>query len=80
MFKTRCKFRLVAVTDFGSGYAKRYKFEAVSTSETPEDERFVKYTPWGTLEVGIDNPAVVASLKIGECYYLDISPVVAETS
>jgi hypothetical protein len=73
--KIRCKFRLDSITKDSSG-TDRFKFSAVcaATGAIPEDELFTKYTPYGTLEVGINNPGAVAQLKIGESYYLDLTP------
>jgi len=41
----------------------------------PEDRRFQKATPWGEINLHIDNPAAVDQLKIGKAFYIDMSPV-----
>jgi hypothetical protein len=38
----------------------------------PEDQRYAKATPSGTLTITVDNPAVV--FEPGASYYLDITP------
>lgn len=40
----------------------------------PEDQRYAKYTPWGRIEMGIDNPAAVDKLVVGKQYYVDFTP------
>lgn len=67
---TRAKFRCNSITDFGS--MKECKFTAICDGSTPENERFQKYTPSGTLTIGVDNPAV--SFAVGQNYYLDFTP------
>ncbi len=72
---TRCKFRLYSITDNGNGAMRTYKFHAVSGDDVPEDVRFTKFTPNGTLEVTIDNPSAQKMLAIGQYYYLDITSI-----
>lgn len=51
---------------------KVYQFSAVTDDGTPENERYHRYTPGGSLQLAVDNPAV--SFKPGDFYYLDITP------
>ena len=34
-----------------------------------------KYTPQGSLEMTVTNPAAIAGFELGQCYYLDFTPV-----
>jgi len=77
MTKIRCKF---ACTDKRPSYEGAtdnftFKFEARYHPETPEDERFAKWTPSGKMEVTISNPAALAAIEVGKAYYLDLIPV-----
>jgi len=50
-----------------------YTFQAVCNDGTPENERFHKYTPSGSIEITVDNPNVV--LEPGKFYYVDFTEV-----
>ena len=52
---------------------RSYEFMAVYDPKTPEDQRYAKATPSGTLTILVDNPAV--SFEPGKSYYLDVTPV-----
>ena len=65
---TRCKFKLTGMTSDGW-----FTFKCQYDTTIPEDIAFTKYTPSGTIEVNINNPAVVAALKLGASYYVDIT-------
>lgn len=39
-----------------------------------ENARFTTATPWGTIELGIDNPAALAQFAPGTHYYVDFTP------
>ena len=49
-----------------------YQFTAVTNDSTPENERYYRATPSGSLRIGVDNPAV--EFIPGSSYYLDITP------
>lgn len=71
----RAKFRLderAEVTWNKTG--RRFKFTAVCDDGTPENQKFAKYTPSGTFEMFVDNPAVIEQLVLGKQYYLDLTP------
>ncbi|EGX60084.1 hypothetical protein SZN_09186 [Streptomyces zinciresistens K42] len=78
---TRAKFRCDTETLRRWGpddqqVTRSYDFSAVYDSETPEDQRFVKATPTGSLTIQVDNPAV--RFVPGQAYYLDITPAVVD--
>lgn len=77
---TRCKF---AVTNILPAYPstdpdapmKRVVFEPRYDHSLPEDQRFFKATPSGRLDIVVDNPAVLAELKVGDNVYIDITKI-----
>lgn len=73
----RAKFRCTFETHRKYGpdpeHASRsYEFMAAYDPETPEDQRYAKATPTGSLTIQVDNPAV--SFEPGKSYYLDFTP------
>jgi hypothetical protein len=56
---------------------KKAVFRARYQPEVPEDQSFQKATPNADATFCIDNPAVLAQLQPGKCYYFDISEVPA---
>lgn len=76
--KVRSKFILNEIRQHsGNPNARTFVFSPVVPDGTPENERFARYTPSGRLEFYVDNPAVIESYKLGECYYFDSTPVEA---
>ena len=76
MFTTRCKFKLIDITQsYYNPTVRKLTFTATYDENIAEDIRFQKYTPSGKLEAMIDNQAVLDQLKLGDSYYLDITPV-----
>ena len=73
----RAKFTCISEThrrwSVNSDPSRSYEFQAVYDQDTPEDQRFAKATPTGSLQIGVDNPAVV--FEPGRSYYLDFTPV-----
>ncbi len=45
-----------------------YEPDAAADSE---NARFTKATPWGRVEMGVDNPAALEQFKVGGYYYAD---------
>lgn len=68
----RAKFRCNSTESFGESAARIFKFTAVYDQDTPENQRYAKYTPAGTLQIHVDNPNV--DFEIGKYYYLDFTP------
>lgn len=74
----RAKFRCMSETHKKWGpedshVTRSYEFMAVYDEITPEDRRFAKATPSGSITITVDNPAVV--FEPGRSYYLDFTPV-----
>jgi len=70
----RAKLQLSEVTEQLGG-SKKVRFMTIYDNTIPEDQRFQKATPWGSVEFVIDNPAALAQFKLGDYYYLDFNPV-----
>ncbi len=70
----RCKFKLTQITHLANSTGKRYRFDAQYDERIPEDRMFFKYTPTGTFEMYVDNPAVEKNFTLGCCYYFDLTP------
>jgi hypothetical protein len=68
---TRGKFQCQSEKRFGGYTAKEYRFIAVCNDGIPENERFHKYTPSGSIEITVDNPNV--TFELGKFYYVDFS-------
>ena len=72
----RGKFRLTRITRlYYNTTANELHFEAVQNDGTPENQRFHKYTPQGSLTMVVDNPSALEKFVLGEAYYLDFTPV-----
>jgi len=65
---SRAKFHCTKETRTvgGSELQRVFEFNAVY-----DDERFTKFTPWGHIEVAVDNPDV--NFQVGKNYYVDIT-------
>jgi hypothetical protein len=76
--RIRAKFRCVSETKhfYGDPAARTLRFDAIYSPDIPEDQRYAKATPTGTLEMRVDNPS--AQFTVGAFYYLDFVPVDAE--
>lgn len=58
----------------GDPYEKLY-FQPVVGDGSKENESFSKYTPSGSLEMTVTNPALIGQIKIGDTFYLDFTRV-----
>lgn len=70
---SRAKFTCNSVTQYsstGEG-SKRYEFGAVYDNGLPENKRFAKYSPSGSISITVDNPAV--KFEVGKSYYIDFT-------
>lgn len=74
----RAKFTLQTIEthEYRPGSSSKYLvFNATYDQTIPEDQRFSKATPSGTLRMQVDNPAAVERFEPGKAYYLDFTPV-----
>lgn len=70
----RAKFVVAEVTAFGHNKdARRVKLSAVTADGIPENERFHKYTPSGSIELSIDNPPASDAFVPGKTFYVDFT-------
>lgn len=86
MSKIRCKFVVESITESLGWFQNRtpqrqackaVKMRAVSAQpgEVSENAQYQQYTPSGTFEAVIDNPAVIDQLRPGCEFYIDLVPV-----
>ena len=69
----RAKFRCISETRHSHTEAVTVRFQPMYDPDLPEDQRYSKYTPSGSLEMYVDNPAV--QFEVGADYYLDFTKV-----
>lgn len=73
---TRAMFRLVGIKQFAySPSSREFTFSAEYDTSIPEEARFAKASPSGTLTIMVDNPVAIDALKMGQKYYLDFTEV-----
>ncbi len=70
----RAKFTVVSITDRGPG-PKTIRLEPRYDPSIPEDQRFLQATPWGSMEMAVDNPAALDQMGIGQTFYVDLTPL-----
>jgi hypothetical protein len=71
--KFRCTFE--TLKKWGpedSQVTRSYEFMAAYDPAVPEDQRYAKASPSGSLTIQVDNPAV--TFEPGKSYYLDFTP------
>lgn len=80
--KTICKFRCASVERaFDNAPPGTDKVTLRTTYDEPltkQDEAFSRYTPWGDMEFGIDNPNLAGFFVQGKDYLITIEPVEKE--
>lgn len=78
MIRVRAKFKCISTTRTSHTPGQKdvpvtYRFQPMYDDTVPEDQRYAKYTPSGSLEMLVDNPGV--EFELGRDYYLDFTPV-----
>lgn len=53
--------------------SKKVRLHTLYDESIPEDQRFSRATPWGQIEMQIDNPAALEQLEVGKAYYVDFT-------
>jgi hypothetical protein len=56
------------------GNAQNIRLAAQYDPSIPEDRRFMEATPSGEVKFYVSNPAVIGGFKIGDNYYVDLTP------
>lgn len=75
----RAKFAIQSVTKFTHG--EQLKMHPIGKSGgypangSDEDNTFAKFSPSGSLELMIANPALIGTFQPGDTYYLDFTKV-----
>ena len=69
----RAKFICDTITPCGDGNQIRLNV-VYSEDVQSEDGRFTKYTPFGTLQMQVDNPNAAIQFEVGKKYYVDFMP------
>lgn len=68
----RAKMVLQTVSEHAWG-AKTLKFATQYDAAIPEDQRFQKATPSGSIEMLVDNPVALQQFDLGKAYYVDFT-------
>lgn len=71
----RAKFVLTGITEHNHP-SKTLRFDCVYDQNIPDDQRFQKATPFGHIEIQIDNPTATEQFVRGQSYYVDFTPVI----
>lgn len=82
----RAKMKLEMVTssrytaEQKHGASEVLKFRAVAAKSynpdgADEDNTYAKFSPSGTIELTVANPALLGKFNPGEMYYIDFTPV-----
>lgn len=75
----RAKFQVSSIKSFAwNPQSKEITLTPQYDTSIPEDRRFAKATPSGSLTMAVDNPAASDQLELGKFFYLDFTPVEAE--
>lgn len=77
----RAKFQVSSVKSYAwNPNAKEITLTPQYDTSIPEDRRFAKATPSGTLTMTVDNPAASEQLELGKFFYIDFTPVEPESA
>lgn len=71
----RAMFKLVAKTVYDHNQYSTLRFECRYDCRIPEHQRFYEATPFGQVEMMVNNPAALEEFQIGQDYYADFSLV-----
>ncbi len=85
MTKMRAKMRVHSVLPFpsadGSVLQERLMLSCVAKNSaypadgSDEDNTFAKFSPSGSLDMMIANPALIGAFAVGDTFYVDFTPV-----
>lgn len=71
MSTVRAKFKVTSVTE-SEGSLKTVTLQPV-TSGSPENEKFFKWTPSGSIQIGTINPDASAQFAPGDQFFVDFT-------
>jgi hypothetical protein len=66
----RAKVRCEKIDGNAVAFSTVYENDA---QKSDENVRFTKATPWGQIQLGIDNPKALEQFAVGSYYYVDFS-------
>ena len=69
----RAKVRCDSKTDREVTFQTVYETDETKNAD-PENVRFTKATPSGSIRLAIDNPAAMEQFQCGDQYYVDFTP------
>lgn len=79
MSNMRAKLKVDRIEQFETSetlhFRAVYKNGAYPEDGTDEDNTFALFTPSATLEMQINNPALIGSFKVGQAFYVDFTEV-----
>ena len=76
----RAKFRVIERTErtYSSAPAPKTQESVKLIAVTDEaNKSWAKYTPSGSIEMSIDNPAALDQFKVGDVFFVDFTPAPA---
>lgn len=74
MATTRVKMVVTQIKDLEYDQeTKEVHFGCMYDPTIPEDQSFNKFTPWGNIVMGVNNPFVLSQLRVGDAYYIDFT-------
>lgn len=71
MSTVRAKFKVVSITE-AEGGMKTVQLQPVING-SPENEKFFKWTPSGSIQIGTLNPEASAQFAPGDQFYVDFT-------
>ena len=74
LMAVRAKFTVNSITKY-IGEGSSVKLMCIYDNSIPEDQRFCKATPNGTIEMWINNPVALEQFIPGKAFYVDFTPV-----
>lgn len=76
MRKVRCKMVVDSVKpSYEGSVSQTVRLNTRYDNSIPEDQRFFDATPYGHVEMLVNNPAALAVLTPGKEFYMDFIPV-----
>lgn len=71
----RAKFQVTKITALANTRATEVHLIPNYDDKIPEDQRYSKYTPSGSVVMYIDNPPAQEFFVLGQTYYIDFTKV-----
>lgn len=80
MMRAKMKVESVTITEYGETLKMHpvAKNGAYPADGSDEDNTFAKFSPSGSLELAVANPALHGKFKPGQTFYVDFTAVASE--